>query len=151
MDKKICFGGVGDYPYLCGMKLYLKTKTEDMTTPQIRQVVCEAIKWCETKIGVKTKSRTLKYRVLTLPGGYTPAYGMYCANKNTLYIFRNHAEDVKMVIRGVLHEYTHFMQNLRYYNTVLSKVGYDNHPLEKQARAMEYFYGDCWKSIKNKL
>lgn len=133
------------------MKLYLKTKTEDMTNPQIRKVVCEAIKWCETRIGKKTKSRTLKYKVLTLPEGYTPAYGMYDEQKNILYVFRNHAVDVKMVIRGVLHEYTHFMQNLRYYTTVLAKVGYDKHPLERQARAMEYFYVDCWKEIKNKL
>ena len=142
---------MGEYPYLCVMKLYLKTKTEDMTSPQIRKVVGECVKWCEKKIGVKTKSRTLKFKVLTLPEGYTPAYGMYCARRNTIYVFRNYAVDVKMVIRGVLHEYTHFMQNLRYYDTVLKKVGYDKHPLEKQARAMEYFYGYCWKSIKNKL
>jgi hypothetical protein len=76
---------------------------------------------------------------------------MYCPTRNTLYVFRNHAKDVKMVIRAVLHEYTHFMQNLRYYNNVLAKVGYDKHPQEKQARAMEYFYGYCWGQIKNKL
>jgi len=131
--------------------LYLKTPTSELTTPQIRRVVCEAIKWCETRIGTKQKRRTFKYRVLTLPDGYTPAYGMYCANRNTLYVFRNHATDVRMVIRAVLHEYTHFMQNLRYYDSVLKKVGYDQHPLEKQARAMEYFYSWCWKDIKRKL
>jgi len=141
---------VGEIPYLCGM-LYLKTPTSELTTPQIRRVVCEAIKWCETRIGTKQKRRTFKYRVLTLPDGYTPAYGMYCANRNTLYVFRNHATDVRMVIRAVLHEYTHFMQNLRYYDSVLKKVGYDQHPLEKQARAMEYFYSWCWKDIKRKL
>ena len=133
------------------MKLYLKTPTETMTTHQIRKVVCETIKWCETNIGKKTKSRTLKYKVLTLGEKYTPAYGMYDANNNTLFVFRNHATDVKMVIRGVLHEYTHFMQNLRWYNHILNKVGYDKHPQEKHARAMEYFYGYCWKDIKNKL
>lgn len=131
--------------------LYLKTPTSELTTPQIRRVVCEAIKWCETKIGTKHKRRTFKYRVLTLPDGYTPAYGMYCATRNTLYVFRNHATDVRMVIRAVLHEYTHFMQNLRYYDSVLKKVGYDKHPLERQARAMEYFYSWCWKDIKRKL
>lgn len=141
---------MGEIPYLCGM-LYLKTPTSELTTPQIRRVVCEAIKWCETRIGTKQKRRTFKYRVLTLPDGYTPAYGMYCANRNTLYVFRNHATDVRMVIRAVLHEYTHFMQNLRYYDSVLKKVGYDQHPLEKQARAMEYFYSWCWKDIKRKL
>ena len=133
------------------MKYTLKTKTKDLTSYELRQIVGECISWCEKKIGTKHKRRTFKYRVLTLPEGYTPAYGMYCPTRNTLYVFRNHAEDVKMVIRSVLHEYTHFMQNLRHYETVLKKVGYDAHPLEKQARGMEYFYGYCWKDVKKKL
>ena len=131
------------------MKLH--TKTDRLTTPEIRKVVCEAIKWCETNIGTKHKRRALKFRVLTLPDRYTPAYGMYDPRNNTLYVFRNHAKDVKMVIRSVLHEYTHFMQNLRYYTSVLNKVGYHKHPLEQQARGMEYFYSDCWEGIKNCL
>lgn len=134
------------------MKIYLKTKTETLTTPQLRKIVRECIKWCEKEIGDKpSRKRTFKYRVLTLPNGYTPAYGSYDYNLNSLNVYRNHALDVKMVIRSVLHEYTHFMQNLRYYHTVLSKVGYDNHPQEKQARVMEMFYGYCWKHIKNKI
>ena len=131
------------------MKLH--TKTSRLTTPEIRKVVCEAIKWCEANIGTKHKRRTLKFRVLTLPDRYTPAYGMYDPRNNTLYVFRNHAKDVKMVIRSVLHEYTHFMQNLRYYTSVLNKVGYNKHPLEQQARGMEYFYSDWWEGIKNCL
>lgn len=142
---------MGDFHYLRGMKYYLKTKTDEMTTPELRRVVAEVVKWCETNIGKKTKSRTLKFKVLTLGDKYTPAYGMYDPTKNTLYVFRNHAPDLKMVVRSVLHEYTHFMQNLRWYSHTLAKVGYMKHPLEKHARAMEYFYGYCWKDIKNKL
>lgn len=142
---------MGDFPYLCEMKLYLKTKTEDMTTPKIRKVVCETIKWCEANIGKKYKSRTLKYRVLTLGEKYSPAYGMYDPNKNTVYVFRNHAPTVKMVVRSVLHEYTHFMQNLRWYGHNLSKVGYMKHPQEVEARVMELLYSNCWSDIKNNL
>ena len=142
---------MGDFPYLCEMKLYLKTKTEDMTTPELRKLVCETIKWCEANIGKKYKSRTLKYRVLTLREKYTPAYGMYSPDNNTLYVFRNYAPTVKMVIKSVLHEYTHFMQNLRWYSHTLSKVGYMKHPQEQQARGMEFFYRSCWYEIKSKL
>ena len=142
---------MGEIHYLCGM-LYLKTPTSELTTSQLRRVVCETIKWCETNIGDKpTRKKSFKFCVRTLPSGYTPAYGCYDYNINTLFVFRNHAMDIRMVIRAVLHEYTHFMQNLRYYHNVLSKVGYDQHPLEKQARAMEYFYSYCWKDIKRKL
>ena len=131
------------------MKLHSRTKK--MTTPELRKLVCETIKWCETNIGKKYKSRTLKYRVLTLGEKYTPAYGMYCPDKNTLYVFRNHAPTVKMVIKSVLHEYTHFMQNLRWYGHTLAKVGYNKHPQELQARGMEFFYDKCWEEIKDKL
>ena len=146
------FGHVGDVPYLRDMKYTLKTKTSELSSYELRSIVCEAIKWCETNIGTKvSRKRTFKYRVLTLPEGYTPAYGMYDYDKNTLFVFRNHATDVKMVVRSVLHEYTHFMQNLRNYHVVLKKVGYDKHPLEVQARGMECFYSIGWKAIKNKL
>lgn len=133
------------------MKLYLKTPTSEMTTPQLRKLVCETIKWCETNLGTKTKSRTLKYSVLTLPKGYTPAYGMYDFHKNKIMVFRNYAPTVKMVVRSVLHEYTHFLQNLRWYNVVLDKVGYNNHPQEKEARVMETMYSICWNDIKKEL
>ena len=132
--------------------LYLKTKTRDLSTRQLRGIVCEAINWCEANLGTKvSRKRTFKYKVLTLPARYTAAYGMYDYDNNTLYVFRNHAEDVKMVVRAVLHEYTHFLQNLRHYHTVLQKVGYDKHPLEKQAQVMELLYSECWSDIKKKL
>lgn len=122
-----------------------------MTTPEIRKVVCETIKWCEANLGVKTKSRTLKFCVRTLRDEYTPAYGMYAPNENKIYVFRNHAHTIKMVVKSVLHEYTHFLQNLRYYGKVLMEVGYQKHPQEIQARVMEQLYSNCWRDIKVNL
>mgnify|MGYP000868585770 FL=1 len=66
-------------------------------------------------------------------------------------VFRNYAPTVKMVIRSVLHEYTHYLQNLRWYNNALDKVGYDRHPQEKEARVVETMYSICWKDIKNNI
>ena len=134
------------------MKVYLKTPTSELSTSQLRKIVKEAIKFCESHAGTKpSRQRSLKYQVLTLPDKMSPAYGQYDYYANTIRIYRNHAKDVKMVIRGVLHEYCHFLQNLRHYDVVLKKVGYNSHPLEKQARAMEYFYSQCWNNIKNKI
>lgn len=132
--------------------IYLKTKTTDLSTFQLRKIVKETIKFMEKHAGTKpSRQKGLKYRVVKLPKGHTPAYGCYDYNKNTLFVFRNHAEDVRMVVRAVLHEYTHFLQNLRHYDTVLKKVGYDKHPLERQAVAMELFYSQVWKRIKHKI
>jgi hypothetical protein len=141
----------GDVELCCYLRhmLYLSTPTSEMTSHQIRRVMCETINWCETNLGVKWKSRTLTYKVRTLGDKYTPAYGMYDPTHNTIYVFRNHAPTVKMVVKSVLHEYTHFLQNLRWYGHTLAKVGYHKHPLEREARVMELLYSNCWKDIKD--
>jgi hypothetical protein len=33
----------------------------------------------------------------------------------------------------------------------LSRVGYDKHPQELEARGMEKLYSVCWNEIKNKI
>jgi len=131
------------------MKTYLKTPTSELSVRQIRTIVCETIRWCETNLG--TKRYGVNYSVRTLRKGYSPAYGCYDYNKRTIMVFRNYAPTVKCVVRSVLHEYTHYLQNLRWYNNTLSKVGYNNHPQEKEARMVENRYSNCWNDIKNKI
>jgi hypothetical protein len=131
------------------MKTYLKTPTSELSVRQIRSIVCETIRWCETNLG--TKRYGVNYSVRTLRKGYTPCYGCYDDSRKTIMVFRNHAPDVKMVVRSVLHEYTHYLQNLRWYNNTLKKVGYDKHPQELEARMSETMYSICWNNIKNKI
>ena len=140
---------MGGFSYLREMKTYLKTPTSDLTVYQIRRIVCETIKWCETNLG--TKSLPVNYCVRTLGDKYTPAYGMYDYHKKTILVFRNYAPTVKMVIRSVLHEYTHYLQNLRWYDNKLRKVGYMKHPQEIEARVVETMYSICWNDIKGLL
>ena len=120
-----------------------------MTVHEIRTIVKETIKWCQINLGAK--SYMVDYSVRTLGEKYTPAYGMYDYNKRTILVFKNHAPTVKMVVRSVLHEYAHYLQNLRWYNHVLQKVGYDKHPQEVEARVVETMYSICWNDIKNKI
>ena len=134
--------------YLCGM-LYLKTPTSDLSVRQIRSIVCETIRWCETNLG--TKSKRVNYCVRTLGKRYSPAYGVYDYNNRTITVFRNYSPTVKCVVQSVLHEYTHYLQNLRWYDNVLKKVGYENHPQEMEARMSETMYSICWNNIKNKI
>jgi len=134
--------------YLCGM-LYLKTPTSDLSVSQIRSIVCETIKWCETNLG--TKSYKVGYSVRTLGVKSIPAYGRYDSTIRTIMVYRNYSPTVKCVVRAVLHEYAHYLQNLRWYNHTLSKVGYNKHPQEKEARVTEDLYSQCWGEIKVKL
>ena len=140
---------MGDIQYLCRMKTYLKTPTSELTVRQIRTIVCETIKWCETNLG--TKSYKVGYSVRTLGEKYIPAYGCYNSEKRTIMVYKNYSPTVKMIVCSVLHEYTHYLQNLRWYNNVLSKVGYDKHPQELEARGMENLYSVCWREIKNQI
>ena len=84
---------------------------------------------------------------MTLPKGYTPAYGMYDHQTNTMCVFHNYCPTVKWIIMSVLHEYTHYLQNLRYYHKTLLEVGYDDHPQEKEAGFMEGLYEWVWDDI----
>ena len=135
--------------YLCKMKTYLKTPTSEITVYQIRRIVCETIKWCETNLG--TKSYKVGYSVRTLGVKSIPAYGRYDSTIRTIMVYRNYSPTVKCVVRAVLHEYAHYLQNLRWYNHTLSKVGYNKHPQELEARVTEELYSQCWGEIKVKL
>ena len=130
--------------------MYLKTPTHTLTTPMIRKVVCETILWCESNMGKKRKRTKLSYKVLTQKNGEW-CFGMYDPTTNAIIIHRNMCGDVRHVVRTVIHEYTHFLQDLRGYSKVLREVGYRNHPQEIEARGNEHLYSNCWKEIKNKL
>jgi hypothetical protein len=145
--KKFIF--VGPFSYLCLMKTYLKTPTSELSTTQIRRVVAETIAWCQDNLG--TKSYGVDYSVRTQRNKTTPSYGYYDGARRTIMLHRNYTPTVKMIVRTVLHEYTHYLQNLRWYNNVLSKVGYDKHPQEIEARVTETMYSICWNDIKNKI
>lgn len=130
--------------------IYLKTPTFEMTTPYIRNVVCEVVKWCETNLGKKRKNIPLKFKVLTQKVG-AKVYGLYDPTINTIVVHRNICDDVRSVVKVTIHEYTHYLQDLRGYSKVLSEVGYRRHPQEIEARGNERLYSSCWKHIKNKI
>ena len=130
--------------------LYLKTPTIEMTTPYVRDVVCETIKWCEANLGKKRKRTRLTFKVLTQKVG-EPCYGMYDPTHNVIIIHRNMCDTVRDVVRVVIHEYTHYLQDLRGYSKVLREVGYRKHPQEIEARGNEKLFSKCWTEIKYNL
>lgn len=131
--------------------LYLNTKTDTLTTPQIRKIVHEVIQWSKKNVGTKRKINTLKFLVSKRAFSGELAYGQYDPNKNLIKVNRETCHNVKHIVRVTLHEYCHFLQDLRAYSRLLDEVGYNNHPQEKEARVMETMYSICWKDIKNKL
>ena len=126
----------------------LNTRTSKLSSTQRRQLVEHVIDWMKLNIGEKkSKERTFKYKVIKLGEEYTPAYGCYDPRTNILCVFHNFCPTVKWIIISVLHEYTHYLQNLRYYHDTLKKVGYENHPDELHAGMMEGLYEWVWEDI----
>jgi len=126
----------------------LTTRTKSLSIKKRRQIVDLTVEWMKENVGRKvSKERTFKYAVRKLGDKFTPAYGMYCPERNTMYVFHNYCPTVKWIIRCVLHEYTHYLQNLRYYSHNLEVYGYMKHPQEKHARNMETLYQWVWDDI----
>lgn len=143
---------MGPRPLIILADMKLHTPTHKLSVTERRNLVQAVIDWMHINVGEKKwKYRTFEFTVRKLPRGYTPAYGCYDPVINKMFIFHNYCKDVKMIIKSVLHEYTHYLQNLRYYDKVLKKVGYNKHPLEKQARVNESLYSWCWEDISKSI
>jgi hypothetical protein len=144
---------VGDIRYLCimikGPTTYLKTDTSTLTRSQLRVIADATINYCITTLGTKSAKRVPTLSIVKR--GRSRKYGQYDVNNNHIEIHYNICGTVQMVIQTIIHEYTHYMQNLRHYQVLYSKFGYDNHPQEIEARKNEKLYSPCWKEIKNKI
>ena len=130
--------------------IYLRTSTLDLTVFEMRKIVGEVVLGCEKNIGTKRKSHKLSYKITSKPYIF-PAYGVYYPEHNKIVIHVDECETVKMIIKTTIHEYTHFLQDLRSYKRMLKEVGYIDNPYEVEAREMEGLYSTCWKQIKNNI
>ena len=153
------FGHVRILSYLCGMirnilfggpTLY--TKTDSVGVSELRQIVKLGTKWCVQNMGVNNRRKTeFTVSIRTQRSG-SPCYGVFDYHNNTIVIFKNHCPNLRMIVRTLIHEYTHYLQPIRgSYHKLLEDHGYDNHPMEIEARNMEMFYNDCWKFIKKNI
>ena len=129
----------------------INSLTDKLDMRTIKKIVYMSLGWCEKNLS-RDGHRKPPYKISIRKqyGGET-CYGEYDDDTHTITIFYNNCHNVELLIKTVLHEYTHYLQNLRWYNNVLSKVGYDNHPQEKEALVMEELYSQCWKEIKRYL
>ena len=137
--------------YLCFMKL--KTKTNNLTKKQIKNIVDNTISWCVLNLGVNNRR---KYRFQISLKKQTKGelkYGEFCCISNKITIFYNNCENIKDVITTVIHEYTHYLQPVRTYYSVLYKTySYYNHPMEVEARKNEKkYFRKVWKYYKSVL
>ena len=133
-----------------GPTTYLKTDTSTLTRTVINKITKETIQYCVATLGVR-KNLDIP-TVSVVKRGRSRRYGQYDYGCNHIEVFYNTCGTVQMLIQTIIHEYTHYTQDVkRKYHKLLAKYGYDKHPQEVEARRNEKLYSPCWKQIKHNL
>jgi hypothetical protein len=134
---------------MTGPTTLLKTKTNTLSRTALRLIAKETINYCVATLGV---NRSLPLpTVSVIKRGRSRRYGQYNVTMNHIQIHHNICGDVKTLLQTLIHEYTHYTQDLNKYEVLYKQFGYDNHPQEVEARNSEKLYSPCWKQIKKKI
>lgn len=117
--------------------------------PITRKDVQFMLDWCSQKFG---RSRFAKYPGLYLNRTNNEFYGQYIPDKNKIQINLKKHRSVIEVCSTVIHEYTHYLQDMKKYNVYLYEFRrtYCSHPYEYTARNREIRYSKELKSAFNK-
>jgi hypothetical protein len=126
--------------------ILLKTDTRDLTLKKVKEIASLTLMYSISKFGVHKYKKVPKVSIINNPD--LAYYGMFHCGTNRIVINRAYAVDVKLLVQTLLHEYTHYLQNMNEYKLVLKKVGYDNHPYEVEARNNEKHYTEVYKQLK---
>ncbi len=129
------------------------TNLNRLTHKKIRKIVDLTHKWAIKRFGVNSRRGVASIRVMkVVVNDGVDMYGVYNSGNHKIRIFKNEIKNVKMLIGIVLHEHTHSLQPIRsYYVKLERKYGYDNHPMEIEARNNGRYSSEVWKEIKIKI
>jgi hypothetical protein len=109
------------------------------------------LEWCYANLG---GSHHRSYSKLKISISRTIAYrGLYEEqdDKSTIYINPEKHRSFNEFIDTVIHEYTHFLQGLKYYDQILEITGYDSHPMEQSSNLVaDILKKKCKKDIFSK-
>jgi hypothetical protein len=130
----------------------LRTKTDELTTPECRRIVKYTIKWCQENIGTNNRRKSdfgFTVRLQRKNEDSEKLMGVFNHKTNELIIYKQHNNTVKDLIQTTIHEYTHYLQPIaKYYMQYAKKYDYRFHPMEIEARMNETaYYKKAWKFV----
>jgi hypothetical protein len=117
-----------------------------------KNLTIKALQWCFAKWGVSDfQDDYPRIRILSKPSKQTLT-GWYCEEKNLITVNLHANENPLELVKTVIHEYTHYLQDLENLYDALSfayrNKPYREHPLEKQAYGRERRWGrTCLREI----
>lgn len=107
------------------------------------------LKWCIDNMG-SSKFQSFSPRIRYYKKG-SLYYGYYNEDKNLIVIYLNVNKSFDLFVKTIIHEYTHYQQNITgKYRKILKKNDYNSHPYEIIAsKNEEIFFKKCKKDLKN--
>jgi hypothetical protein len=126
--------------------ILLKTNTQELSLKKVKEIASLTLMYSIAKFGVHKYKKVPKVSIINKPDD--KFFGMFDCGTNKIVINRAYAVDVKLLIQTLLHEYTHYLQNMNTYIQLYKKVGYDKHPFEVDARNSEKLYTEAYKQLK---
>lgn len=133
---------------MCKYTLYTRIKGKRKKI--VSEIIEEAFNWCINKWGASTSSSDELW--LSISWQKNDTLGLYDIDENEIIVYVKPHLNIRDLIDTVIHEFTHYRQPMYKYSDILKKTGYNNHPLEVEAREKAKTYRkECWQEIKNNL
>lgn len=94
------------------------------------------LKWCYDNLG-KSKYRSFSKLKISISRSIK-THGLYeeDGELSVIYINPDKHRSFNEFIDTIIHEYTHFLQGLRYYDQIMEITGYDKHPMEHSSNLL---------------
>jgi len=132
----------------------METKNKKLPVKNAKRIIEETFNWCVNKFGTPLKNGELPDLNISYVRN-SDCFAYFCSVDREMTIYPFMIDSKSMLIRSVIHEYTHFLQmpnkkNYQKYTKLEKNFGYDNNPLEVEAYKAELkYYRTCYSYLKN--
>lgn len=114
-----------------------------------RRHVNRIVDWCVKNYGMSKYNKefpTVMYRTAKYMDEDPRTMAYYDEEEGVMYIKKEDHNSVYQLASTIIHEYTHYKQNLHHYNIISMYTPYKEHPMEKEAN--EVAKRDAWKCVR---
>ena len=119
------------------------------TRKEVLRIGRQAERWCRDNMGINGRKKYQPVIAYYKSMEGDNDMGEYRYWDNEIIVYYNNCRTVSNLIRTIVHEWQHQLQPMTKYEKIHNEVGYDDHPFEIEAEAVERKnYKQVWKHIK---
>jgi hypothetical protein len=101
-----------------------------------RKHINKIVNWCVKNYGMSKYNKefpTIMYRTGKYIDSDPDEIACYDEIEGIMYIKKENHKSLYQLANTIIHEYTHYKQNLHHYDILSRYIPYDEHPMEKEA------------------